>query len=162
MSGTRQATTALDQAVAIQHRMNRGFGGDGDVGEPPDQALADLTGAPTGVFALHVQDKVLHLKRELMSIAIGAAASVRQPLNAAFLIAIEDLVAGFAGNSELPAELGHRLASQPASHKLQTFIQHRTPLSMHHFPPHQKGKTKTYVSHTTSNPLLTHLHTYTR
>src|SRR5260370_39981913 len=59
--------------------MNRAFGGDGDVGEPTDQALADLTGATTGVFALHVQDKVLHLKRELMSIAIGAAASVSAP-----------------------------------------------------------------------------------
>src|SRR5260370_8988742 len=106
--------------------MNRAFGGDGDVGEPPDQALADLTGAPTGVFALHVQDKVLHLKRELMSIAIGAAASVRQPLNAAFLIAIEDLVAGFAGNSELPAELGHRLAIYLSCHNLQTLLPHRT------------------------------------
>src|SRR5260370_9621406 len=133
MSGTRQATTALDQAVAIQHRIKRACGGDGEVGEPTDQALADLTGAPTGVFALHVQDKVLHLKRELISIAVGAAASVRQPLNAAFLIAIEDLVAGFAGNSELPAELGHRLSTSPSITTLQTIITYPPRLQAPHF-----------------------------
>src|ERR1700682_2056034 len=124
LSATPQATTALDQAVAIQHRMNRALGGDGDAGEPPDQALADLTGAPTGVFALHVQDKVLHLKGNLMSIAIGAAASVRQPLNATFLIAIEDLVAGFAGNSGLPAELGHRLPRQAGGTHTEKMLPH--------------------------------------
>jgi hypothetical protein len=46
-----------------------------------------------------------------MGIAIGPAASVGQPLNAALLIAIEDLVAGLARNAELPAKFGHRLAS---------------------------------------------------
>ena len=35
---------------------------------------------------------------------------VRQPLNAAFLVAIEDLVTCFAGNAELPAEFRHWLA----------------------------------------------------
>src|SRR6202040_2319007 len=106
-----QTAAALDQSVAIQQRMDGALGRDGDAGESPDQALADLTGAPRGVFALHVQDKVFHLKGKLMSIAIGTAASVRQPLNTAFLVAIEDLIAGFARNAELPAQLGHRLAS---------------------------------------------------
>ena len=84
--------------------------GNCDVGESADQALSDLTSAPAGVLTLHVQDKVLHLKGKLMGIAIGTAASVGQPLNAAFLIAIKDLVAGLAGDSELPAEFGHRFA----------------------------------------------------
>jgi len=31
-----QATAALHQTVAIQHRMDGAFGGDGDAGEPPE------------------------------------------------------------------------------------------------------------------------------
>ena len=70
-----------------------------------------LRAPQVAVFALDVQDKVLHLKGQLKGIAIGTAASVRQPLNAALLIAIKDLVAGLAGNAELSAKFGHRLAS---------------------------------------------------
>ena len=44
--------------------MDGAFGGDLDTGEPPDQALSDLTGAPAGVLALHVQDIVLHLNNQ--------------------------------------------------------------------------------------------------
>jgi hypothetical protein len=62
------------------------------------------------VFTLHVQDKVLHLKGKLMGIAIGAPASVREPLHPAFLVTIEDLIASFAGNPELPAKFRHWLA----------------------------------------------------
>jgi hypothetical protein len=32
--------------VAIQHRMDRAFGRDLDIGESPDQAFSDLTGTP--------------------------------------------------------------------------------------------------------------------
>src|SRR5260370_28546709 len=72
----------------------------------------------------------------------------RYALKAAFLIVLEDLVAGFAGTSYLPEEFGHRLAREPASHKLQTFIHHRTLLPRHHFLPQKKGKSVTYVSGT--------------
>src|SRR5712692_8850151 len=96
--------------MAIQHRMDGTFGGNLDAGEPPDQALSDLTGAPAGVFTLNVQEVVLHLQGKLMGIAIGAPTPVAQPLNAAFLVAIEDLVARLAGNTKLPAEFRHRLA----------------------------------------------------
>src|ERR1700736_4762777 len=107
---TTQATAALDQAVAIQNRMDGAFGRDFDVGESADQALSDLTGAPAGVLTLHVQDKVLHLNGKLVGIPIGTAAPVRQPLNAAFLIAVEDFVPCFTGDSELPAKFAHPLA----------------------------------------------------
>ena len=46
--------------------------------------------------------------------------------DAAFLIAIEDLIAGLAGNPKLPAKFRHRLAGEPASHKLHSFIHDRT------------------------------------
>jgi hypothetical protein len=38
------------------------------------------------------------------------SASVREPLHAAFLITIEDLIAGLAGDAKLPAKFRHRLA----------------------------------------------------
>jgi hypothetical protein len=62
------------------------------------------------VLTLHVQNVVLYLKEELVGIAMGASAPVRQPLNATLLVAIEDLVTCFAGNAELPAELRHWLS----------------------------------------------------
>ena len=46
-----------------------------------------------------------------MSIAVGAATSIRQPLEAAFLIAIENLVTGLPSNSKFPAKFRHRLAT---------------------------------------------------
>jgi len=61
----------------------------------------NLAGTPTRVLALHVQDVVLPLKGELMGIAVGAPASVREPLHPTLFVAIEDLVASLAGDSEL-------------------------------------------------------------
>jgi hypothetical protein len=90
--------------------MDGTFGWNGYAGEPADQALSDFPCTPAGVLPLHVQNEVLHLKRQLMGIPIGTAASVGEPLNPAFLVAIEDLVAGLAGDSELPAKLGQWLA----------------------------------------------------
>src|SRR6266581_2699439 len=127
--------------------MNGAFGGDRNAGEPAKQTLADLTSAPTGVLALHVQDVVLHLKGKLISVAIGTAAAIGESLHAALLIAIEYLVAGFAGDAKLPTEFRHWLAGEPASHKLQSFIHYRTLLPRHSLLP-KKGKSVTYVSGT--------------
>src|SRR5713101_2918410 len=135
-----RSTASLHQTVAIQHRMNGAFGRYRDTGEPADQALSDLTSTPGGVLALHVQDIVLHLKRKLVGIPIGTPASVGQPLNATFLIAIEDLITRLAGDRELSAEFRHRLAGSPASHKLQPFVHHRTLLPRHHSLPQKKEK----------------------
>jgi hypothetical protein len=72
------------------------------------EALENLAATPARVLALHVQDEVFYLEGKLIRIA--SAASVCQPLHAAFLLAIEDLVAGLAGDSKLPAEIRHLLA----------------------------------------------------
>ena len=110
MRTTTPATAALDQTVAIEHGMDGAFGGKGDLGESAEQALANLASTPAGVLVLHVQNVVLDLKGKLVGIAIGTAASVGESLHAAFLIAIEDLVAGLAGDPELPAQFRHGLA----------------------------------------------------
>src|ERR1700731_1046756 len=105
-------TAAFDQAVAVQHRMDGALGRDLDPGEPADQALSDFPCTPAGALALYVQDKVLHLKRKLMGIPTGTPAPIGESLNSTLLVAIEDLVAGLAGDPELPAEFRHRLAGE--------------------------------------------------
>ena len=45
-----------------------------------------------------------------MRVVMRPPASIGEALNAAFLIAIEDLIAGFARNPKLPAKFRHRLA----------------------------------------------------
>src|SRR5260370_1938711 len=130
--------------------MDRAFGRDFDTGEPPDQALADLPGTPGGVLALNVQDKVLNLKGKLMGIPTRTPAPVRQPLNAAFLVTIQDFVAGLAGDPKLPARVPpspRRLAGEP-----QTAVSRPSPNtpSTASLPPKKKGKSVTYVSGTIS------------
>src|SRR6202041_3126226 len=107
---TTQSTAAFDQAMAIEHRMDGTFGRAGNTGEPAQQALPDFASTPAGVLVLYVQDEVFDLERKSVGVAIRASASVGQPLNAAFLITIEDLIAGLAGDAKLSAKSRHRLA----------------------------------------------------
>src|ERR1700722_7908097 len=134
--------------MAIEHSMDRAFGRQWDVGEAAQQPLADFANTPAGMFVLHIQNVILHLKGKLVSVAIGTPASVGQPLHPAFLITIEDLVAGLARNAELPAQIRHRLPSQSPSPELNSFIHDRTLLPRHPLSSQQKGESVTYVSGT--------------
>src|SRR5947207_7669183 len=116
------ATAPLDQTMTIEHSMDGAFGGKGNVGESTEQALANFASTPTGVLMLDVQNVVLHLKGKLVGVAIGTSAPVGETVNAAFLVAIEDLVASLAGDPELPAQFRHELKS---------FIHDRTLLPRH-------------------------------
>src|SRR5215472_18213365 len=111
--------------------MDGAFGGDGNTGEPARQTLADFASAPAGMLTPNIQDVVLDLKRKLVSVTIGTSASVGEPVNPAFLVAIEDLVAGLARNPELPAQFRHGFTREPPSHKLQSLIHNRTLLPRH-------------------------------
>src|ERR1700693_762704 len=84
---------------------------------PPEITAAGTTILPRGiklhhypVLVLYVQDEVFDLERKLVGVAIRTSASVREPLHAVFLITIEDLIAGLAGDAKLPAKFRHRLA----------------------------------------------------
>jgi hypothetical protein len=110
LSTATQSTAAFDQAMAIQHGMDGTFGRAGNSGESAQQALTDFASTPAGVLVLYVQDEVFDLERKLVGIAIRSSASVREPLHTAFLITIEDLIAGLAGDAKLPAKFRHRLA----------------------------------------------------
>src|ERR1700684_2128454 len=96
--------------MAIQHGVDGTFGRAGNSGEPAQQALADFASTPAGVLVLYVQDEIFDLERKSVGVAIRTSASVREPLHAAFLITIEDLIEGLAGNPNLPAKSPHRLA----------------------------------------------------
>src|SRR6202035_2644338 len=122
MGTTTHSTAALHQAAAIQHRMNSTFRRDGNTGEAPQQALTNFASTPAGVLMLYVQDEIFDLERKSVGVAIRTSASVREPLHAAFLVTIEDLIAGLAGDAKLPAKFRHRLAGEP-----QTAVFHPLP-----------------------------------
>src|SRR5436309_7884823 len=120
--------------------MDGAFSGELDVREAAQQPLADLASTPAGMLVLHIENVVLHLKRELVSIAIRTTATIGETLHTALLVAVEDLVAGLAGNAELAAQLRHRLTSESASHELESFIHYRTLLPRHPLPPRKRKK----------------------
>ena len=55
------AAAALDQAMAVQHRMDGALGGNRHPRKSTQQALADLAGTPAAMLVLYVQDEVLDL-----------------------------------------------------------------------------------------------------
>ena len=62
--------------MAIEQGMDGALGWNRNTGKPAQQALANFPRAPTGVFALDVQNEVLYLKGKLVGVAIGAATAV--------------------------------------------------------------------------------------
>ncbi len=100
--------------MTIQHRMDGAFRWNRNAGESAQQSFLDFSRTPAGVLTLHVQDVVLHLEGQLIRVAKGTSAPVRQPLHPTFMVAIENLVARLAGNPKLPAKFRH---PSPASRR---------------------------------------------
>src|SRR6516225_8385067 len=135
--------------------MDRTFSRNFDARESSCKTLSDFTGTPARVLLLHMENIVLYLKRQLVRIVMGSSAAVGQPLHPTFVVAIEDLVTGFTGDAELPAQFRHRLARNPATHKLNSFVHNRTFLPRHSLPPSsKKGKSVTHVSGTNCHPCV--------
>ena len=128
--------------------MDRALGRNTDVAvQSADQELTDLAGTPVGLVALGRDDQALDLPRQLVGVANRPARTVGQGLEAVFLVALEDLVAGLARNAERATDLAHRFAVQQLSDKPQAFVHYRTLLPRHpHLPP--KGNGVTHVSGT--------------
>jgi 3-deoxy-D-arabino-heptulosonate 7-phosphate (DAHP) synthase len=64
----------------------------------------------------HMKEQALQRERDQLRLLLEITksvtpASIGQPPNTAFLVAVEYFVTGLARDTELPAELGHRLAS---------------------------------------------------
>src|SRR6202049_2270492 len=81
------------------------------------EALPDLAGAPVRFLALGRYDGGFDLLGQLVCIAVGAPGPIREPLQSAFLIALEDLVAGLARNLKFAAQRGHALAVLEPNHE---------------------------------------------
>ena len=87
------APSALDQAVAIEHRVDGAAGGNLHLtGKATQQTFADLARAPVGFFPFEIQDGSLHRQRQLVSVTPGPAGTVGHSLQTVFLVAIKDLV----------------------------------------------------------------------
>src|SRR5579883_953090 len=99
--------------------------------QPAQEALPDLAGAPVRFLALGGDDGRLDLFGQLVGIAVGAPGPIREPLQSAFLITLEDLVAGFARDLKLPAKRGHALAVFQPNHETYALVHNRTFLPWH-------------------------------
>jgi len=101
----------LDQAVAIEHRMHGALGRQAHVaGKFAKQQFPDFAGAPMRLVALEIDDQPLQLIRQLVGIAHRPARAISERVEPLILVAVEDLVAGLAGNAELAAHLAHAFA----------------------------------------------------
>src|SRR5574338_1007076 len=102
---------ALDQAVPVQNGMDGALCRNARVlVQAAHQELANLARAPMGFLALEVNDQAFDLRRQLVGVAHWPTRAIAQRLQPAVLIAIEDLVAGLARDSEFLANLCHRIA----------------------------------------------------
>src|SRR6478752_7019358 len=133
---------APDQAVAIEHRVDGAFGWNPDIAvEPPDQKLANLARPPMRLLGLEADNQGLDLGRQLVGVADRPPGAVAQRLEPVLPVAVKNLVAGFAGYPELPADLGHGLSVEQAGDKAQAFFHHRTRFPRHpHLPPKKSEK----------------------
>src|ERR1700680_1313759 len=114
--------STLNQAVTVQDRMHGADGRGVDLGGLATQAFADFRSTPAGVLLLELHDRLLDLKGELPDVPRGSRESLRQPLDAAVLVALEDLVAGLARDLELPAQHRHLVPVQQPGHELQPLV----------------------------------------
>ena len=63
--------------------------------------------------------------------AVGPARAVSEPFQTNLVVAREDLVAGLAGDTELPAKRSHLIAVQSPGMELQSFVHGVTHLPGH-------------------------------
>src|SRR6202043_1846026 len=78
---------ALDQAVAVEHRVNGAFGGNLDISvEATHQQFADLAGAPVRLLALQPDDQGLDLLRLATSVTAPGCGAVAHPLQPVLLL----------------------------------------------------------------------------
>jgi len=116
------AFPAFDQAVAIEHRMHGANRRGLDHRVLTGQLVTDLGRAPGGVFALDAENGALDLVGQAVGLPVGRPAAIVERIQAAFFVAIEDLVAGDSGDAELTAQGRHFLAFQEAGYEAEAFV----------------------------------------
>lgn len=122
---------ALDQPVTVEHGMHRADGRAMYVRIEAPKPLADLRCAPAGPLPPQPHDQRLDLDGQLAGLAVWSPGPVRQPVQAAVAVTLQQLVARLARDVELPADRRHRLAVEQAGNELQTFVHQATLLPRH-------------------------------
>src|SRR5580658_10840000 len=113
-----RSSGARHQSMAIQDGMNGAASGDFHFArQSSKEALPDLAGAPVRFLAFGRYDGRFDLFRQLVCISVGAPGPIREPLQSAFLIALEDLIAGFARDLKLAAQRGHTFTVFEPNHE---------------------------------------------
>jgi hypothetical protein len=110
------------------------------------QPFTDLRSTPVRPFPLEPDDLLLDLERQLVGVTVRSAAPIGQPLKAAILVTVEDLVASLAGNIEFPAQNRHLLPVEQPRHEPKPFIHLVTLLPRHLSLSRKRAKSVTYVS----------------
>src|SRR5437016_511177 len=120
----------------------------------PAQPFAQLRSTPAGVLLLELDDGLLDLEGELAGMPVGPSGAIRQAIQPTVLVTTEDLVAGLAGDPELPAQHRHLLPVEPTGHKPKPFVHLVTLLPRHLRTPSQMPKSVTYVSGINCHPSI--------
>src|SRR5688500_20180217 len=117
--------------------MHRAPRGQADIaGQPPDQQLADLPGAPMRLVLLGCDDHSLDLIGQLVGVAHRTTRAIGKRLQAVILVPVENFVAGLSGYPERPAHLAHSFPVKQTRHETKTLLHYRTLLPRHqHLPP---------------------------
>jgi hypothetical protein len=98
----------------------------------PPELLADLRSAPVGSLPLELNDQFLDLKGQLVRLPVGPATAIGQSFEPTILVPLEDLVAGLAGDVELPTQRRHLLAIEQSRYESKPLI-HLVTLLPRHF-----------------------------
>src|SRR5579872_7044149 len=95
------------------------------------QLFSDLRRAPARILALQPDDHRFQLRRQAVRLAIRPATAIGERRHTAVFVAIEDLVAGLAGDPELGAQRRHLLALEQAGDKPEPLVHDVTLLPRH-------------------------------
>lgn len=104
----------------------------------PHQSLPDLRRAPVGLVLLGTHNQLLDLERKLIGVPVRPPRAVSQPFQPAVIVAVDELVAGLARDSELPADHRHLLAIQKPRYEFETLV-HKVALLPRHLCSPRKG-----------------------
>ena len=129
-----------DQTLPVEDGVHGADGRARQGGIPPPEFLPDLRGAPAWILSLEPHNQLLDLHRKLVRLPVGPPAAVRQPVKAAVLVPVVDLVAGLAGNTEFPTEASHLLAIEQPGNEAETFFHDAILLPGHHSLPSKRRK----------------------
>src|SRR3954447_13016000 len=93
------------------------------------------------LLGLELDNQGLDLGRQLVGVANRPSGAVVQRLEPVFLVTIENLVAGLAGDAELPAHIRHGFPVQQPGDKAKALFHYRTRFPRHlHLPQNKSGK----------------------